>query len=162
MAHKGENSDMSHYTRKMRGGNTGVKGRRSREGAGLGKHIKKEYSKMHPPPGKSGMEPVWNYAKKLGRELKNEWFGKGSSMLTSKPASNLIPKGGKEITVWNVDEVRKDRQDRYKYGNQVNKGDPRLPPAEKDQFSGRIAHQFPIFRKKGKEGFGQFQMPTKN
>ena len=62
---------MSHgsETRRMRGGKTGVSGRRSREGAGLGKQIVKDNIQGHPPKDAiKNLEQAWN-------TISHEWFG---------------------------------------------------------------------------------------
>ena len=62
---------MSHgsETRRQRGGKTGVAGRRSREGAGLGKQIVKDNVQGHPPKEAiKNLEQGWN-------TISHEWFG---------------------------------------------------------------------------------------
>lgn len=66
---------MSHgsETRKMRGGDTGVKGRRSREGAGLGKQIQADHMQGDPPLEEiKKLEGFWN-------RLSHEWLGTDKS-----------------------------------------------------------------------------------
>ena len=59
----------SHLTRRMQGGDTGVKGRRSREGAGLGAQIIADHSILaNPPKQLKKLEGFWN-------RLSHEWFG---------------------------------------------------------------------------------------
>ena len=66
---------MSHgsETRRMRGGDTGVKGRRSREGAGLGKQIQADHMQGNPPKeAVKKLEGFWN-------RLSHEWLGTDKS-----------------------------------------------------------------------------------
>jgi len=63
----------SHLTRRMQGGDTGVKGRRSREGAGLGKQVNKWITENTGPQGPSSphvkrLEGFWN-------RLSHQWLG---------------------------------------------------------------------------------------
>tara|TARA_R110000744_G_C18919117_1_gene511608 strand:- start:67 stop:453 length:387 start_codon:yes stop_codon:yes gene_type:complete len=103
MAHKGENNDMSHYsnsgqTRRKSNGLTGVKGRKSREGGGLGQAVSDHWNSNE----KIGREfansavKLWNanqkegskIAKQVVSKLKKDWFG--TTLLTSnnKPQSD--------------------------------------------------------------------------
>ncbi len=59
----------SHLTRRMQGGDTGVKGRRSREGAGLGAQIIADHVQGNPPKeAVKKLEGFWN-------KLSHQWFG---------------------------------------------------------------------------------------
>jgi len=82
-------------TRRMRGGKTGVKGRRSREDAGLGNVIREKYSKPH--PGEAQAKLALKFWKNLGSKVKHEWFG-------TKPASatSLVNKGNTELRIEKV------------------------------------------------------------
>jgi hypothetical protein len=94
---------MSHgsETRKQRGGNTGVKGRRSREGAGLGSKIRESYSKQHPPEEAiKDLEQGWN-------TISHEWFGTNKksfpyNMSKWNKAPSLINKGNTELRIEKV------------------------------------------------------------
>jgi len=68
-------------TRKTRGGKTGVKGRRSREDAGLGRSLRLTGEEGEKRAGK--LLKLWT---NLGRSVQHEWFG-------SPKASSLINKG---------------------------------------------------------------------